>query len=287
MAKSKNGRLKKNRRQASPRAAAGPPAAAVAVASNPPTTTPTTTRNSTPNTTAERSGTCTINPSTIKGTDETGTYYPSHTHLLTSQSAHRDEYYAANATYWSSGGYNGTTDDEAMIGDAGGVEDGIEGLAFLDRYLALCDGEDLKSRSESESMVEVGSGRRKNQHHPMRSPHPRRRFDHAVDLGAGVGRLTKLVLLKRYGEVRLVEADEGWSKRSRAYLGRKRAARCCFTNRRVSKHMMSLILYWLTMRSTYVHRGYRSLISDSFETHKLTLFSFLVPLSNSLFNNLF
>jgi hypothetical protein len=41
------------------------------------------------------------------------------------------------------------------------------------------------------------------------------------------------VLLKRYGEVRLVEGDESWSKRSRVYLGRKRAANCTFSNQRL------------------------------------------------------
>jgi hypothetical protein len=147
---------------------------------------------------------------TIKGTDENGSFYSCHADLTSYQAEHRDEFYDANALYWAQGGYNGNNDDEAMIGDGGGIADGEEGLAFLDRYLA-----------NKKSNLKVGS-------------HPRR-FDHAVDLGAGVGRLTKLVLLKRYGEVRLVEADENWSKRSRTYLGRKRAARCSFTNQRVSR----------------------------------------------------
>jgi hypothetical protein len=45
--------------------------------------------------------------------------------------------------------------------------------------------------------------------------------------------VTKLILLKRYAEVRLVEGDENWSKRSRVYLGRKRASRCTFIHQRV------------------------------------------------------
>jgi len=35
--------------------------------------------------------------------------------------------------------------------------------------------------------------------------------------------------------VKLIEADSGWSKRSRVYLGRKRAARCTFTCARLEE----------------------------------------------------
>ena len=136
----------------------------------------------------------------IKGTDDAGRFYNSHDALATEQSLHKDEFYEANRLYWNHGGCSGSNDDEAMTGDEGAIADGIEGLAFLDRFLSKHKGE------------------------------PIHRFDHAVDLGAGAGRVTKLVLLKRYSEVRLVEGDEGWSKRSRGYLGRKRASRCSFSN---------------------------------------------------------
>ena len=141
-----------------------------------------------------------IHPDTIKGVDDAGNFYGSHADLITFQGIHREEFYDRNAKYWADGGCGGKTDNEAMVGDGGGIEDGEEGLAFLDMLIAR--------------MPALPRG-------------------HAIDLGAGVGRVTKLVLLKRYDEVRLVEADEGWSKRSRVYLGRKRASRCTFMHERL------------------------------------------------------
>eukprot|EP00566_Odontella_aurita_P019566 CAMPEP_0113560366 /NCGR_PEP_ID=MMETSP0015_2-20120614/19392_1 /TAXON_ID=2838 /ORGANISM="Odontella" /LENGTH=296 /DNA_ID=CAMNT_0000462065 /DNA_START=62 /DNA_END=952 /DNA_ORIENTATION=+ /assembly_acc=CAM_ASM_000160 len=139
---------------------------------------------------------------TIKGVDDSGNFYNGHEELATAQLRHQDEFYEANRLFWSSGGTGGKNDDEAMVGDGGSAADAADGLAFLDRYLS--DNHDAK-----------------------------RRFDRAVDLGAGAGRVTKLILLKRYSEVRLVEGDEGWSKRSRVYLGRKRSERCSFSNQRL------------------------------------------------------
>jgi AdoMet dependent proline di-methyltransferase len=146
-----------------------------------------------------------VETDTIKGTDDIGNYYHCHEDLSAAQEQHRNEFYQANELYWSRGGYGGTTDNEAMIGDGDGIEDGAEGLAFLDRYIS--------------------------QHPPQHAQS--RRFDRAIDLGAGAGRITKLVLLKRYSQVRLVEGDEGWSKRSRTYLGRKRASQCLFVHQRL------------------------------------------------------
>ena len=147
----------------------------------------------------------TIATDTIKGTDDSGNYYNCHEDLSTVQAQHRDEFYQANALYWSRGGYGGNTDNEAMIGDGGGFEDGAEGLAFLDRCILQQPPQHQRTR----------------------------RFEHAIDLGAGAGRITKLILLKRYSHVRLIEGDEGWSKRSRAYLGRKRASQCRFVHQRL------------------------------------------------------
>lgn len=120
------------------------------------------------------------------------------------QSVNREEWYEANAIFWQEGGYGGRTDDEAMVGDEGAEEDGVEGLAFLDRLLA-------------------GDANFSN--------HSKGRTQKAMDVGAGVGRVTKTILLKRYGQVRLVEGDAALSKRSRTYLGKKRCAngRCTFT----------------------------------------------------------
>ena len=158
-----------------------------------------------------------ICPASIKGIDDAGTFYNSHQELLTAQTNRKTEFYHANASYWGTGGYGGTTDDEAMIGDGGGVQDGQEGLAFLDRLASL----NQTPHHNSHAALDEAAGRFQ--------------FEQAVDLGAGVGRVSKLVLLKRYSEVRLVEADEGWSKRSKTYLGRKRASRCSFVNQRLDE----------------------------------------------------
>lgn len=157
----------------------------------------------------------TICPSSIKGMDDAGRFYSSHQELLTTQSDRKDEFYHAKASYWESGGYGSTTDDEAMIGDGGGIQDGEESLAFLDQLASFMSNSNSKSDNKNNALPN------------------RMHFGQAVDLGAGVGRVTKLVLLKRFGEVRLVEADEGWSKRSKVYLGRKRAGRCSFVNQRL------------------------------------------------------
>lgn len=158
-----------------------------------------------------------VRPDSIKGCDDRGNFYGSQAELAKAQTDNRTAWYAANAAYWKDG-YGGRTDDEAMIGDEGGEEDGAEGLAFLDRLLAG-DGDRVSNR-------------------PLA-------FDRALDAGAGVGRITKLVLLKRYREIRLVEGDVGWSRRSRAYLGRKRCdGRCTFTCTRLEDLDQNTIAGW-------------------------------------------
>eukprot|EP00563_Minutocellus_polymorphus_P001820 CAMPEP_0181031310 /NCGR_PEP_ID=MMETSP1070-20121207/6166_1 /TAXON_ID=265543 /ORGANISM="Minutocellus polymorphus, Strain NH13" /LENGTH=282 /DNA_ID=CAMNT_0023108683 /DNA_START=73 /DNA_END=918 /DNA_ORIENTATION=- len=146
---------------------------------------------------ASLSNKCMIRPDSIKGSDDSGKFYSNYDELCDAQRVHKDRWYEANRQWWVAGGYGGETDEEAMIGDTLGAEDGVEGLAFLDKMMAQNDSGKQVAR--------------------------------AVDAGAGVGRITKLVLLKRYDSVRLVEADPHWSTRSRVYLGRKRSARCTFT----------------------------------------------------------
>jgi SAM-dependent methyltransferase len=105
-----------------------------------------------------------------------------------------------------------------MIGDDGGIEDGAEGLAFLDRFL-------LQKRREGNN----NNNNNNNKKHYYYSAH------HAIDAGAGVGRITKHILLKRYDSVQLIEADPGWSMHSRHYLGRKRSNKCTFTCARLEE----------------------------------------------------
>mmetsp|Transcript_13457 Transcript_13457/g.32806 ORF Transcript_13457/g.32806 Transcript_13457/m.32806 type:complete len:252 (+) Transcript_13457:551-1306(+) len=111
----------------------------------------------------------------------------------------------STSKYWIDCGYGGMTDDECMVGDTGGVKDGEEGLDFLDRLL-------LSSNNGN-------TGNNDNKNHQRT----------AIDAGAGVGRITKYILLRRYESVRLIEADPALSKRSRTYLGKKKAGRCTFT----------------------------------------------------------
>ena len=190
-----------------------------------------------------------ISLDSIKGMDDAGHFYNSYHELLAAQEARKTEFYTANGLFWKNDGYGGTTDDEAMVGDIGGNEDGEEGLAFLDLLTSLNRaGSDMNnttmtnndtesSSSSSEAAVEKSMRDNGSTVLPLKaSSFPLvllRKFDTAIDLGAGVGRVTKLVLLKRYDTVRLVEADGGWSKRSKIYLGRKRAARCSFVNSRL------------------------------------------------------
>jgi hypothetical protein len=165
-----------------------------------------------------------IRPELIKGCDDMGNFYGCHAELAAVQNENRDAWYAANALWWNqevSGGYGGKTDDEAMIGDKGGEADGEEGLAFLDRLLRL----DYRHSSSPSSSSSLG-------------------FRRAVDAGAGVGRVTKNILLKRYDSVHLVEADPGWSKQSRKYLGQKRSARCTFTCARLEDLDATMIEGW-------------------------------------------
>lgn len=116
------------------------------------------------------------------------------------QRANRDEYYRANAAWWDDGGYGGANDDEAMIGDEGSEADIEHSLKFLHDALERC---------------------------------PRARRARAMDGGAGVGRVTKHVLLKMFNSVHLIEGSEALSKHSRRYLGNKRAQRCSFAHARL------------------------------------------------------
>lgn len=103
-----------------------------------------------------------------------------------------------------------------MIGDDGAEADGEEGLAFLDRWMVLA------RTTQNKKLV----------------------TKRAIDAGAGVGRVTKLVLLKRYDTVRLVEADPNWSRRSQVYLGRKRSKGCTFVCSRLEDIQPQTVIAW-------------------------------------------
>jgi len=140
----------------------------------------------------------------LGGDDDTGRAYATLGELWAMQSAQRDAFYKANDAWWAAGGYCGATDDCAMIGDDDGEAEALASAAFLDALL----------------------GRR-----------PELRLSAVLDAGAGVGRVTKHVLLKRSGRVTLLEACPEWSRQSRRYLGKKRAASCEFLTGRIEEYV--------------------------------------------------
>jgi hypothetical protein len=143
----------------------------------------------------------------IKGQDDAGNFYNSHAELLEVQASQRDIFYQSNASWWMAGGYGGATDDEEMIGDEGGAADAEEGLAFLDKLL------DVNSRA-----------------HAVPSTHtPLMQRKLAVDVGAGLGRVTRGILLKRYDEIQLIEGNPAYCKLCKLKIGKKKATRCVFT----------------------------------------------------------
>ncbi len=161
-------------------------------------------------------------PPPIGGYDDAGRTYGSLDDLWAVQTAERDAFYAANDAWWANGGYGGSTDDAAMIGDDESAADVADSCRFLDGLLVR---------------------------------HPRAGRRAALDAAAGVGRVTKHVLLRRYESVHLVEACEEWSKQSRRYLGNKRCQACTFTRARLesySPRACSYDLVWLQWALQYL-----------------------------------
>ena len=100
----------------------------------------------------------------------------------------------------------------------------------------------------------------------------------ALDAVAGVGRVTKHVLLKRCGHVHLVEACETWSKQSKRYLGKKRALSCTFTNERLEEFTPkpdSYDLIWVQWTMQYL------IDQDVIRTLKALKVSFFYFLDNA------
>ena len=72
----------------------------------------------------------------VCGRDDTGRFFASLDELWTEQRAQRRAFYAANSAWWEDGGYNGSTDEAAMIGDEHSEADIEESRRFLDGLLA-------------------------------------------------------------------------------------------------------------------------------------------------------
>lgn len=143
-----------------------------------------------------------VAPPRIRGHDDTSREFSSLAELWAEQGARRADFYRANERWWEEGGYGGATDDETMIGDTGSAADLEHSARFLEGV--------LRQR-------------------------PQLRALRAMDGGAGVGRVTKSVLLKCFESVELVEASPTLSRQARRYLGNKRAQRCTFVNQRLEQ----------------------------------------------------
>ena len=142
-------------------------------------------------------------PPQIRGADDTGRQYASLPELHREQAAGHEAFYAANDAWWDDDGYGGGDDEQAMIGDEGSEADVEHSRGLLDR---------------------------------VRAERPGLRLDRALDGGAGVGRVTKHVLLRRCERVTLLEPCGRWLKQARRYLGHKRASRCEFVCERLESH---------------------------------------------------
>ena len=147
-----------------------------------------------------------LSPPLITGQDDSGRTFSSLSQLWEVQAQNAGRYYAANDAWWDDSGYGGSTDEEAMIGDGGSDEDLEHSRSFLDA---------------------------------LRAARPSWQLRNALDCGAGVGRVTKHVLLRRCEHVCLVEPNGHWLTQSRRYLGKKRALRCNFVRERIEDHAPS------------------------------------------------
>jgi len=149
------------------------------------------------------------------GVDDMGNSFASLAELSLWQDANRTALYAANAVWWDAGGYNGNTDEEAMIGDDESAADIEDSQRFLTALLTRMP--QLKPTS-------------------------------GLDAGAGVGRVTKHLLLHHCKTVHLVEASDVWSRQSLRYLGKKRGKACTFACLRLetfAPKLGSIDLIWI------------------------------------------
>ena len=138
----------------------------------------------------------------INGVDDAGREYNSLSELWLLQGQQREKFYKVNTAWWIKG-YEGRASLEgAMIGDEASEEDISHSQAFLRKAL-----DEISSRPCS-----------------------------ALDCGAGIGRVTKAVLLPSVsGSVTLVDQSEKWLQTARKYLAQE-AGRCDFVHHRLESY---------------------------------------------------
>lgn len=124
----------------------------------------------------------------ICGTDDTGRTYQGLSELWLIQGQQKDKFYRVNEAWWVEG-YEGRVSQEgAMIGDDTSEEDVAHSRTFLMEALAK---RNVSTKPQS-----------------------------ALDCGAGLGRVTRGVLLPAVsGSATLVEQSAKWLRAARAYVG--------------------------------------------------------------------
>ena len=68
----------------------------------------------------------------VCGQDDVGRFYCSHDELRQLHSAERASYYSANASWWTAGGYGGSSDESAMLATMNLKPTSVESAAYLD-----------------------------------------------------------------------------------------------------------------------------------------------------------
>ncbi|CAE7448395.1 Mettl11b [Symbiodinium natans] len=148
----------------------------------------------------------------IHGVDDAGREYGSLSELWLIQGQQRDKFYKVNADWWVKG-YEGRVSLEGtMIGDEASEEDVLHSQDFLRKALSLA------CFASEEGLTQPCS---------------------ALDCGAGIGRVTKHVLLPAVcGNVTLVDQSLKWLQTAQKYLAHAKD-RCHFVHCRLENFQPS------------------------------------------------
>ena len=156
----------------------------------------------------------------ISGADDAGREYPNLWELWLVQGQQRDKFYRVNEDWWVEGYEGRETLEGAMIGDDASEEDLVHSCTLLARAI--------------ESMPQ--------------KPHS------ALDVGAGVGRVTRGVLLPAVsGPVFLVDQSAKWLKAAKTYLAED-ASRCTFIQSKLEDYQPAetFDLIWIQWTLQYL-----------------------------------
>ena len=137
----------------------------------------------------------------ISGVDDAGREYPNLWELWLLQGQQRDKFYRVNEGWWVDGYEGRETLEGAMIGDDGSEEDLVHSRALLTRAMEF-----LPQKPQS-----------------------------ALDVGAGVGRVTRGVLLPAVSHVTLVDQSAKWLRAAKTYLAED-ASRCTFVQSKLEDY---------------------------------------------------